>query len=214
MAKMPFHARRVEARANAPSLDRVALHDPRPLASTIERAVGQDLEGGMAIRGPLSGRRLSVFKLPDSQGRVVDLWRYRQRLNLVLFFHHGVRCLACRSMLRVLSERASAFRDDEAAVVSVGAEAVGMARSGPAVDVAFPLLSDPSGEIAARHGLEIPSIVVSDRYGDIWAAWSAGQAHRFPTVDEIGRWLDFVELQCPECCVAEWPPAPSDVTMD
>ncbi len=159
------------------------------------------------IRGPASGRMLNAFTLPDSEGRAVSIWSYRQRLNLVLFFHHGSACSDCHEMLRELAAHASVFRDEEAAILAVGPDHPGEARHlAASLSDAFPILSDPPAEAAARQGLGVPSLIISDRFGEIWAAWTGGGHEALPSGEEIRRWLEFVELQCPECGVAEWPP--------
>lgn len=203
MAKAPAHMSRGEAR----------LHPVATRAQTGESR--RSAEGRLVIRGPDSGRRLSSFTLPDSNGRAVSLWSYRQRANLVLFFHHGSRCPDCRTALRDLAENLAAFREEEALVLGIGADAPAPTRQlASAIACPFPLLSDPAGHAVAQQGLKVPSLVVADRYGEIWAAWDGGEQHHLPNPPEIARWLEFVELQCPECSVAEWPPSPSDVIME
>lgn len=215
MAKAPTRTSRGDARSTPPALAGTMLHNAPSFGHGAGRVAHPGAESSLVIHGPASGWRLSPFALTDSDGRIVDLWGYRQRLNFVLFFHHGASCPSCRSMLELLAERVTTFRDAEAAVLGIGLHDVAESRRmASAIGFAFPLLSDPSGQAVAKQGLEIPSVVVSDRYGEIWAAWSGGQQHALPDGAEIERWLEFVELQCPECGVAEWPPLPSDVMME
>ncbi len=56
----------------------------------------------------------------------------------------------------------------------------------------------------ARRGEMLPAILVADRHGEIYAQYHT-QAHRLPKVDEILQWLAFINSQCPECGVPEWP---------
>jgi hypothetical protein len=58
----------------------------------------------------------------------------------------------------------------------------------------------------ARQGLAVPAVVVTDRYGEVWAARPGGEAHRLPGGQDITEWLEFIEIQCPECGAPEWPP--------
>lgn len=150
---------------------------------------------------------LSAFTLPDSEGRPVSLWSYRQRLNLVLFFHHGSACSDCREMLRELAAHASVYRDEEAAILAIGPDPLAETRRlAASLSSPYPILSDPSSEAVARQGLGVPSLVISDRFGEIWAAWAGDGHEALPSSQEIRRWLEFVELQCPECSAPEWPP--------
>ena len=74
----------------------------------------------LVISGPASGHHLHAFTLPDSTGQPVQLWQYLQRSNVVLFFHHGVNCVACEAFLRELAAQRDAYRQEEAAVIVLG----------------------------------------------------------------------------------------------
>jgi hypothetical protein len=100
----------------------------------------------------------------------------------------------------------TAYRETEAIVLGIGPEApAGNQQLAVTLDLPFPLLSDPAGEAAAKQGLHPPAVVVTNRFGEIWAAWAGGDGHALPDGPAIQGWLDFIELQCPECGVAEWP---------
>jgi hypothetical protein len=52
----------------------------------------------------------------------------------------------------------------------------------------------------AVSGLPAPAVVVADRWGEIlYLDTGAGQASRFPDVDELLSWVHFAQIQCPEC---------------
>lgn len=214
MAKMPAHGSRGEAQTPSVVMASGAAPEVESHASVRDHP-SHRARTGMIIRGPESGRTILPFTLPDSDGQLVRSWSYRQRRNLVLFFHHGASCATCRALLHDLARSLEAFRDEEAVIFPIGpdlpAEAGVLAR---ALSCAFPLLSDPAGTIAAQHGIEAPAVLVADRFGEIWAAWAGGAGHELPDVPEMIRWLEFIEVQCPECGVAEWPPQPTDVIMD
>jgi hypothetical protein len=61
------------------------------------------------------------------------------------------------------------------------------------------MLLDSSGEVTARQELTVPAVVIVDRFGEIWAAWEGGADHRLPSSKDVIEWLDFLEVQCPEC---------------
>jgi len=148
---------------------------------------------------------LRSFTLPDASGKQVHPWEYRQRNNLVLFFHHGADCPTCRSTLQDLAANLPALRAEQAVVLAIGPDQPPAAHH-PAAELAVSqrLLCDPAGHTVLQHGLAVPAIVVADRFGEIWAAWQGGDAHALPDSEEIVAWLEFIERQCPECDPLAW----------
>lgn len=53
--------------------------------------------------------------------------------------------------------------------------------------------------------IPIPTIYITDRFGEVFAAFQTTGAASFPSIDEIIRWLEFIERQCEECSPPEWP---------
>jgi peroxiredoxin len=179
----------------------------RATMQTMDARAGQP-----AIAGPATGRFVHDFTLPAADGRMVRLGDYRQRANLVLFFHHGQGCGECRAYLREIAERSALLGQEEAVALAIGPDDPAGARrlagelSGPAGGRLL-LLCDPGGGAAAREGLAPAAVVVADRSREIWAAWPGGEGHALPSLQEIVDWLEFIELQCPECGAPEWPAA-------
>ncbi len=159
----------------------------------------------LVISGPASGQHLHAFTLPDSTGHLVQLWQYLQRSNVLLFFHHGVNCPACEAFLQELAAQRDAYRQEETAVVALGPDEQASNRQQAArLGCPFPFLSDPAGRVIAQQGLTPPSLIIADRWGEIWAAWLGGTTHQFPSEQDILQWLSFIEAQCPECTMIEW----------
>jgi hypothetical protein len=154
------------------------------------------------IAGPASGRRLSPFALRTATGRAVHLREYRQRHNLVLFFHHGMACAACRTFLQALDSQAPAYRQVEAVVLAIGPQDGEPPLPLNVSDVV--LLSDATDKTAGQHGLSVPALIIADRFGDIWAAWEGEARHALPDTTTIADWLAFIDIQCPECTTIEW----------
>lgn len=50
-----------------------------------------------------------------------------------------------------------------------------------------------------------PGFWPTDRFGEVFAAYKAGQGKSLPSVEEISGWIDFINSQCPECGPLEWP---------
>jgi len=50
------------------------------------------------------GEVVPYLELPANKGTSINLWDFKQRKNLVLFFHHGVECGRCVRTLKELAE--------------------------------------------------------------------------------------------------------------
>ena len=74
------------------------------------------------MTGPASGHLLRPFALPATDRQVVRLRDYRQRRNLVLFFHHGLACAACRAVVHMLAMHVPTYRAENAAVLAIDGE--------------------------------------------------------------------------------------------
>jgi peroxiredoxin len=163
------------------------------------------------LSGPGTGRLIRHFALPSTSGSTVGVSDHKQRHNMLIVLHHGPNCPACCSLLSELSEAVDEFSQAEAVVLAISSDAVEDLGSFAAqFRLRFPLLSDPTGQVARNENLSIPAVVVTDRFGEIWAAWSSDETHALPSAEDIRSWLEFVELQCRECEAPEWPPTPDD----
>jgi peroxiredoxin len=184
-----------------------ASSDIRAPASTppMGEATLRNEAARLVISGPASGQRLHAFTLPDSTGQPIQLWQYLQRSNVLLFFHHGVNCAACEACLQELAAQLDAYRQEETAVVAIGPDEPAENRHLAArLGHPFPFLSDPAGRVIAQQELATPSLIIADRWGEIWAAWLGGTNHQIPSEQDILQWLSFIEAQCPECTMIEW----------
>lgn len=48
-------------------------------------------------------------------------------------------------------------------------------------------------------------ICVTDRWLEIYAVWYARAQQELPEPKELLEWLEFINIQCPECFPPEWP---------
>jgi hypothetical protein len=48
-------------------------------------------------------------------------------------------------------------------------------------------------------GLAPPMVAIADRWGEILHVADPADVARFPDVDELLSWVQFVRMQCPEC---------------
>ncbi len=50
----------------------------------------------------------------------------------------------------------------------------------------------------------LPAIYITDRFGEVFAAFRSEDPSSLPSPEEIVRWLEFIESQCEECSPSEW----------
>lgn len=176
-------------------------------------------EGGVQReRQPLApkvavGQVVPLFTLPDTTGHPVDVWSFKGRRNLVLFFFHGSNCAGCRDVLTAFASDYQSYKDLDAEVLAITRDPVAIARAlAEGLRLPFPVLCDTNGEVTQRYLPFLPSIaqplaglIIADRYGAVYDESLAGSDAELPDQNEILQWLQFINIQCDECGVPEWP---------
>jgi len=198
MATKPERSARTDVRSVHSPADLVPRHLPRP---------GATGAGGLAVYGSTGRCAIPPFSLPRADGTRVSAWDYRQRSNLLIFFHHGLACAGCRAILGDLAKNLGRYLSEETAVLAIGPDDAAAAEH-------LPLLIDPSCETARHCGLMPPALVIADRYGEIWSAWTGGEAHDLPDQEQVLMWVERLEMQCEECGQPDWPPIPAGVAWE
>lgn len=165
------------------------------------------------MTAPVAARRgdiLPGFTLPDAGGAAVSLESHRGRRNLAVVFAADVideRPVA--ALLRELQSRTQELTA-EAAQVLVVVTAPRLA--GQRVASGFPTLLDDGGRIhrtvgaTDAAGRPAPAVLVTDRFREVFAAYAQGRDPGVASAQEVLEWLVFINMQCPECGVPEWPP--------
>lgn len=137
----------------------------------------------------------------------VNLWDFKQRKNLVLFFHHGFKCPCCSAKLREINAVYPQVQAEEAEVLAISFDGLKDAEAfAEKEDIRFPLLFDMKGEDSARftyidetrHSL-YPSLFITDRFSALRYQKIADEADELPHVKEITDWLRLIQTECPEC---------------
>lgn len=158
-------------------------------------------------------RRGEIFPgaaLQDIDGSTIVLESYRGQTNLV------VVCAADKMEERpvtALLEELAARKDEltsEAAQVLVAVTS--RPTAAPERDrLAFPVLVDDGAHLhlsvgaADVAGRPAPAVFVTDRFREIFAAYLPGRSSALPGAKDVLEWLVFINIQCPECGVPEWP---------
>jgi len=111
----------------------------------------------------------------------------------VLVAVHSAACPGCREYLQALASSSGEFDVWEARLLVA---VPGPPEEASRLTVAFGhVLSDPGRQLA---GPGSASVMVADRYGQIFHAAHAGASHRLPPVRELEEWLKYLGTLCPE----------------
>lgn len=163
---------------------------------------------------PSPGERLRDFQLAAAGGRQVRFSDYRGRRNVVLVLTGDCRGALGPDFLSALAARYPGLVEEEAEVLAVIAagEAQAHERIGQ-ISFPFPLLMDPTLGLhrsvcaVEKNGTASTAIYLTDRFGEVVAAFRTPDGDALPQTDEILKWLQFINMQCPECFPPEWPAA-------
>jgi peroxiredoxin len=148
---------------------------------------------------------LPSLVLPDVAGKEVRTGDYRGRCNLVLFLSHPPGCERCQGTLQELAAGYGGLAAADAEVLAIipgAAEETAILQL--RLGIPFPVLVD-AGAMAVRTLGGGAAVIVVDRFGEIFNLSRAGEGHEMMTVLEIADWLNFIEVQCPECGAPDWP---------
>lgn len=157
------------------------------------------------------GERFPGLTLPDIDGAPVFLESYRGRTNLVVVFAGGRPVEGPVAMiLEELLARTEALTSEAAQVlvVALTSQSAAVSQRGP---WPFPVLVDEGAQIHREVGATdaagrpAPAVFITDRFREIYAAYLPMHGLGLPGAKEILDWLVFINLQCPECGVPEWP---------
>lgn len=119
------------------------------------------------------GDLITHFDGTDVDGRGVPYDQLCQHRNVVLFVLSKYLAAAASTYLRALEVRLSELKPPDTSLV----------------------ISDH-----ALADLPQPSIAISDRLGEIvHIEQLAAEPERWPPIDEILEWVEFIRVRCPEC---------------
>ncbi len=149
------------------------------------------------------------FVLPATQGKVLKLWDYKMRKNLVILFHHGSSCLPCREKLTEFAENYGEFVKLETEILAISSEGgENTEKLRGELNLPYPLLSDPGGRVIEKYTYwqgdnqaPSPSVFVTDRFGTLFFQQIEQEITGLVQREEILKWLYFIQSQCPECSI-------------
>jgi peroxiredoxin len=158
---------------------------------------------------PAKGHIIRDFCMCSSEGQEVLLSWYRGHSKMVLVFAGESDSAA--ELLSELRQHQRDLAEKETRVLAIVAGSQQRASElKHALHLDFEVLVDVDGIVHRSIGAEelsehmVPAVFVTDPFGEIFAAYKAGQRRGLPGVEEILGWIDFINSQCPECGPLEW----------
>jgi len=159
---------------------------------------------------PAEGDVIRNFQLLAADGQPVFLSDTRGRCNMVLVLA-GESDLA-QDFLSELGRRQADLSSNETRALAVVAGTWEQARElKRALNLNFDVLADKDARVhrslgtADQKGHILPAVFVTDRFGEVFAAFRASPGKSLPGFTEILSWIDFINALCPECGPREWP---------
>lgn len=157
---------------------------------------------------PQKGTVLCDVDLTMADGSRCLLSSLRGSASLVMVFTAG-RDL--HPLLADLENKKSALIEHNARVLVISTS-----REQPASELRpfaemFLIAFDDNGQVHRTLGATdaaqspLPSIYITDRFGEVFAAFRRLDIPSLPNAEEIMGWLEFIEQQCEECSPPEWP---------
>jgi peroxiredoxin len=157
---------------------------------------------------PQKGTVLRDLEITTADGTRRLLSSLRSTSNLVMILAAGQDLSA---FLAALLARKSALADNNGRVLVIATKPVRLAETVKWQNDFCLLAIDENCELHRALGATdnvqnpIPTIYVTDRFGEVFAAFQTVEIASLPSADEIIRWLEFIERQCEECSPPEWP---------
>jgi peroxiredoxin len=144
--------------------------------------------------------KVPLFYLPSAAGGQSGPAATRSRYNLVLVFLDDSP--QSEPYLQSLASIYPAILKDDARVIAVVHAALRETqRLAASLALPFTLLADEAGATTERilGPGNRAGLCVADRYGIIYFVQAASDASALPPASVIPEWLQYVEIQCPEC---------------
>jgi AhpC/TSA family len=157
---------------------------------------------------PHKGTVVRDLELPLADGTRRLLSTARAGSNLVMIFTAGQDFTA---YIASLTGKTGALKENYSRVLVIvlqekESRSEASARQSPRL-----VAIDSGGQIhrmlgaTDAAGSAVPTIYITDRFGEVFAAFQNPNAAALPDAEEIIRWLEFINQQCEECSPPEWP---------
>jgi peroxiredoxin len=144
------------------------------------------------------GQKITYFELPDQQDYPWSLSGQLEMGPVMLVFYNGDWSPYCNGQLASYARKFEEFESRGAQIAGISVDPPSNnARMVGKLQLPFPLLSDPEGELARlfglwneREGVAVPSIVVVDQSGEVRFLYSGTDIADRPRDEEVLAALD------------------------
>ena len=161
---------------------RLPFKAPPGASDTMHRATDELIASGQAGRAKRAGDRAPEFKLQDPDGAWVSSRDLLAKGPLVLTFYRGVWCPYCNMELEALQAALSEIKARGASLVAISPQTpVNSRKAERQTHLAFPILTDPRGEVASAFGIRF---ALPDYLVELYK----GFGNDLPTVNDDPSW--------------------------
>ena len=151
-----------------------------------------------------TGEVIPAFSLPGADGMPHSPWDYKQREHLVLLLLTSATTNEARGLLRAFKRRYRDLKEEECAILALTTDpVVTHLHVQEELQLPFALLADPQGAVITRYTFwdsvartALPSIVLANRYGALYAQWIAEQEAELPSIDILLEDLQYMNKLC------------------
>jgi hypothetical protein len=144
----------------------------------------------------VAGALLSGVSLPSCPSGVMTNLRSGRGPRAFVTIHSAA-CPECRRYIYAdfasVADRIAEWGGRLAVVVPGRVERASELAKTPVDGMEF--LADPDGKLATGKAM----VVITDEWGEVYFVADAGERHDLPTALDIGDWIQFLAIQCPEC---------------
>jgi peroxiredoxin len=156
---------------------------------------------------PQSGTVLRDVEVTMADGTRRLLSSLRGNSSLVMVFTGGRRV---SNLLTPLAGREAILNENNARVLVIATARDQLVANSELQGKVFLLAIDDNkgvhGTLGATDAAQnpVPAIYITDRFGEVFAAFQSENPSLLPNAEEIIRWVEFVSYQCEECSPPEW----------
>ena len=155
---------------------------PPEVSAIMHRATDELIASGQAGRAKRAGDRAPDFKLQDPDGAWVSSRDLLAKGPLVLTFYRGVWCPYCNMELEALQAALAEIKARGASLVAISPQTPVNSRKAERQNhLAFPILTDSHGEVAAAFGIRF---ALPDYLVELYK----GFGNDLPTVNNDPSW--------------------------